>query len=76
MQRPAVLVANHGPFTWGTTPEKAVFHAVMVEFLAKMQVHTYHMNSQAKRPQQHLIDKHYLRKHGSQAYYGQISSKK
>lgn len=68
---PAVLVANHGPFTWGATPSKAVFHAVIAEFLAKMQLHAHQLNPQAPRPPQHLIEKHYLRKHGRQAYYGQ-----
>ncbi len=72
-QVPAVLVANHGPFSWGMTPQKAVFHAVIAEFLAKMQIHAIQLNPDAPRPPQHLIDKHYLRKHGSQAYYGQSS---
>ena len=68
---PAVLVANHGPFVWGRNPAKAVHHAVIVEFLAKMEVHLRHLNPEAPRPPQHLIEKHYLRKHGKDAYYGQ-----
>lgn len=68
---PAVLVANHGPFVWGNDPAKAVYHAVIVEFLAKMQVHEHQLNPEAPRPPGHLIEKHYLRKHGRHAYYGQ-----
>ena len=68
---PAVLVANHGPFVWGKNPGDAVYHAVVVEFLAKLQVHATALNPEAPRPPRHLIEKHYLRKHGSQAYYGQ-----
>lgn len=67
----AVLVANHGPFTWGDTPAKAVFHAVIAEFLAKIQIYANQLNPQAPRPPRHLIEKHYLRKHGRNAYYGQ-----
>jgi L-ribulose-5-phosphate 4-epimerase len=70
-QIPAVLVANHGPFAWGQNPDQAVYHAVIVEFLAKMEVHVRHLNPEAPRPPQHLIEKHYLRKHGHNAYYGQ-----
>ncbi|CAB1063221.1 L-ribulose-5-phosphate 4-epimerase (EC [Olavius sp. associated proteobacterium Delta 1] len=70
-QIPAVLVANHGPFVWGRDPAKAVYHAVIVEFLAKMEVHAAQLNPQAPRPPRHLIEKHYLRKHGRNAYYGQ-----
>jgi L-ribulose-5-phosphate 4-epimerase len=72
---PAVLVANHGPFVWGQDPRKAVYHAVIVEFLAKMEVHASQLNPQAPRPSEHLIDKHYFRKHGKDAYYGQKSKK-
>ena len=69
---PAVLVANHGPFVWGPDPHKAVHNAVIVEFLAKMEFKTRLLNPQACRPPQYLIDKHYLRKHGKNAYYGQL----
>jgi L-ribulose-5-phosphate 4-epimerase len=68
---PAVLVANHGPFVWGRDPQDAVFHAVIVEYLAKMEIHTRLLNPEAPRPPQYLVDKHYQRKHGANAYYGQ-----
>jgi L-ribulose-5-phosphate 4-epimerase len=68
---PAVLVANHGPFVWGKDPNQAVYHAAIVEFLAKMEVHAGRLNQHAPRPSHHLIEKHYLRKHGQKAYYGQ-----
>ena len=68
---PAVLVANHGPFVWGHTPQEAVYHAVIVEFLAKLEIHTVRLNPDAPRPPRHLIEKHYLRKHGDGAYHGQ-----
>ena len=68
---PAVLVANHGPFVWGPNPRDAVHHAIIVEFLAKMEVHTRGLNPEAPRPPQCLVDKHYRRKHGAGAYYGQ-----
>ena len=68
---PAVLVANHGPFVWGPTPGQAVYHAVIVEYLAKLELYTRQLNPDAPRPPQNLIEKHYLRKHGANAYYGQ-----
>jgi L-ribulose-5-phosphate 4-epimerase len=68
---PAALVANHGPFAWGLDPFDAVNNAVIVEFLAKIETHTSQLNPKARRPPQHLIDKHYFRKHGVNAYYGQ-----
>ncbi len=67
---PAVLVANHGPFAWGETPEKAVYNAVVLEEVAKMAYITSHL----ARPvpiKQYILDKHYSRKHGKNAYYGQ-----
>ena len=67
----AVLVANHGPFVWGADPLEAVRHAVIVEFLAKLELHVRQLNPEASRPPRHLIEKHYLRKHGAGAYYGQ-----
>lgn len=72
---PAVLVANHGPFVWGVDPLEAVHHAVIVEYLAKLELHVRQLNPDAPRPRQHLIAKHYLRKHGGGAYYGQRSRK-
>ena len=67
----AVLVKNHGPFTWGTTPEKAVECAVELETIAKMAIETERINSKAKEVDEYLLDKHYFRKHGKNAYYGQ-----
>jgi L-ribulose-5-phosphate 4-epimerase len=69
---PAVLVANHGPFVWGPDPTEAVHTAIIVEFLAKMEIHTTALNPKAPRPPQHLVEKHYRRKHGGDAYYGQL----
>lgn len=68
---PGTLIAQHGPFSWGATVEKAVYHAVVLERLARMRVHTHSLNPQAGRIPQHLLDKHYGRKHGPGAYYGQ-----
>ena len=68
---PAVLVKNHGPFTWGATPEKAVENAVTLEEVARMAQLTESLNPQVKRVDQHLLNKHYNRKHGKNAYYGQ-----
>ena len=68
---PAVLVKNHGVFTWGSTPEKAVENAVTLEEVAKMALLTEELNSETPRIKQHLLDKHYFRKHGKNAYYGQ-----
>jgi L-ribulose-5-phosphate 4-epimerase len=66
-----VLVASHGPFTWGKTPEKAVYNAVILEELAKMAMLTCQINPKIDPLKQALIDKHYQRKHGKNAYYGQ-----
>ena len=66
-----VLVACHGPFTWGKTPEKSVYNSAVLEELAKMAVITLTINPQTARMKQALIDKHYFRKHGTNAYYGQ-----
>ena len=68
---PAVLVKNHGVFTWGSTPEKAVENAITLEEVAKMALLTEELNSETPRIKQHLLDKHYFRKHGKNAYYGQ-----
>ncbi|MBO5944416.1 MAG: L-ribulose-5-phosphate 4-epimerase [Clostridia bacterium] len=68
---PAVLVHSHGPFTWGTDPHNAVHNAVVLEELAFMAWHNIMMNPEIKPMQQELLDKHYLRKHGANAYYGQ-----
>lgn len=66
-----VLVAQHGPFTWGKTAEKAVYNSVILEKLAEMAWITLQINPSAQRLSQSLIDKHYFRKHGGDAYYGQ-----
>jgi len=67
-----VLVASHGPFTWGTTAEKAVYNSAVLEEIAKMAYLTLQINSDAPLLKSALIEKHYQRKHGSDAYYGQI----
>ena len=71
MEVPAVLVANHGPFTWGNTPQKAVENAVVLEQVAAMASGTIAINENQKNINRVLLDKHYLRKHGKNAYYGQ-----
>ncbi len=70
-QVPMALVAGHGPFTWGESPEKAVYHSVILEELAKTALLTRRINPDAQRIKQTLLDKHFLRKHGIGAYYGQ-----
>ncbi len=69
---PAVLVHSHGPFTWGTNPMNAVHNAVVLEEIAFMNFHTLMLAPAIPPMQQELLDKHYLRKHGANAYYGQI----
>ncbi len=68
---PMVLVAGHGPFTWGKNGAKAVYHSVVLEELAKMALMTLQVNPHTIRLQDALIQKHYMRKHGPNAYYGQ-----
>ena len=68
---PAVLVANHAPFTWGPDAAKAIENARILEFVAQMDWRARVMAPDAPRPDQFLIDKHHLRKHGKTAYYGQ-----
>lgn len=68
---PAALVHSHGPFAWGKDPREAVHNAVVLEELAFMAFHTLAINPGAGAMQQELLDKHYLRKHGKNAYYGQ-----
>jgi L-ribulose-5-phosphate 4-epimerase len=67
----AVLVASHGPFTWGRDAHEAVENARILEYLARMEIHVRLVAPDARRPDAFLIDKHYLRKHGKSAYYGQ-----
>ena len=70
-QVPAALVHSHGPFAWGTDPENAVHNAVVLEECAFMALHALMLEPQLPPMQQELLDKHYLRKHGPNAYYGQ-----
>ena len=70
-QVPAVLVHSHGPFTWGTDPFNAVHNAVVLEEVAFMDFHAMALTPNLSPMQQELLDKHYLRKHGPGAYYGQ-----
>jgi len=71
MQVPSVLVNSHAPFCWGKDAHNAVHNAVVLEECAKMAVHTFALNPQIGAMDQHLLDRHYLRKHGANAYYGQ-----
>ena len=68
---PGVLVYSHGPFVWGTDPMNAVHNAVVMEEVAFMDYHALTLNPAHRDMQQTLLDKHYLRKHGKNAYYGQ-----
>ncbi len=71
LQHPAVLVASHGPFTWGKDVADAVHNAGVLEFIAQLASETLKINPKLKPMQSHLLDKHFLRKHGPGAYYGQ-----
>ena len=75
MQVPSVLVNSHAPFCWGKDAHNAVHNAVVLEECAKMAVHTFALNPQVEAMDQNLLDKHYLRKHGAGAYYGQTGAK-
>lgn len=66
-----ILVGNHAPFTWGKTAEKAVYNSAVLEAVAQMALLTQQINPQAPRLKDSLIEKHYERKHGAGAYYGQ-----
>lgn len=68
---PGVLVYSHGPFAWGTDPMNAVHNAVVMEECAFMDYHALMLNPEHRDMQKALLDKHYLRKHGKDAYYGQ-----
>jgi L-ribulose-5-phosphate 4-epimerase len=68
---PGVLVAGHGPFAWGRTPEAAVENAIVLEHVAGMALSTLQLNPDARPIDQELLDRHYLRKHGESKYYGQ-----
>ena len=71
LEMPAVLVANHAPFTWGKDAMDSVKNSVALEEVARMALGTCQINPQAEPVAQYLLDKHYLRKHGPGAYYGQ-----
>ena len=71
MAVPAVLCFSHGPFTWGKDPAQAVYHSVVLEECAKMGIFTRMVNPNAAPAPQRMQDKHYMRKHGPNAYYGQ-----
>ena len=71
MHMPAVLVAGHGPFAWGRTPAEAVRNTLVLEMSAKMAVLTWVANDRAAGLPSHILQKHFERKHGPNAYYGQ-----
>lgn len=71
MHVPAVICTSHGPFTWGKDAEQAVYHAVVLEEVAKMAIYTIQIDPNAAPAPQRIQDKHFLRKHGPNAYYGQ-----
>jgi len=71
LEHPGVLVASHGPFTWGSDVHEAAHNASVLEFVARLACETLRIDPQAKPMQPALLDKHFLRKHGSKAYYGQ-----
>lgn len=70
MEVPGIVVKNHGPFSWGKDAAASVYHAVVMETVAEMNLKTMLLNPNAEM-QQYILDKHYLRKHGEKAYYGQ-----
>jgi L-ribulose-5-phosphate 4-epimerase len=71
LEIPGILCTNHGPFTWGKDAQEAVHNSVVLEEVAKMAYHSEILNSKVEEIRQVLLDKHYLRKHGANAYYGQ-----
>lgn len=70
VEMPACLLTGHGPFTWGSTVEKAVENSIVLEAVAKMATYNYIVNPKVRLPG-YILNKHYLRKHGKDAYYGQ-----
>lgn len=68
---PAVICRNHGPFTWGKDAAQAVYHAVVLEEVARMAMYTLQVEHDIQPAPQHVQDKHFMRKHGPNAYYGQ-----
>ncbi len=71
LQVPGMLVCEHAPFAWGKSPDDAVHNAVVLEEVARMALYTVMLNPTRPPIASHLLDKHYLRKHGANAYYGQ-----
>lgn len=71
MSIPGIVVKNHGPFSWGKSPENAVYNAVVLEKVAEIDLKTLMLNPNS-RMAKYILDKHYMRKHGKDAYYGQI----
>ena len=71
---PAVLVAGHGPFSWGASAGEAAHNAALLEYVARMASHTMSVNGESGPLQQALLDRHFLRKHGSHATYGQAKA--
>lgn len=71
LEIPAIIVKNHGPFTWGKDQDNAVYNAVVLDKVAEMAYKTMTLNRSIESVNQILLDKHYLRKHGVNAYYGQ-----
>lgn len=72
MAVPGVLVYGHGPFTWGKTPQKAVENSIVLDEIADMAIRTEVVNNKSQVIPQYLLNKHYFRKHGENAYYGQL----
>ena len=68
---PAIICRSHGPFTWGKNPAQAVYHAVVLEEVAKMAAYTRLVSPDAPPAPAHVVEKHFMRKHGPNAYYGQ-----
>jgi L-ribulose-5-phosphate 4-epimerase len=73
LQVPGMLVCEHAPFAWGKSPDDAVHNAVVLEEVARMALYTVMLNPARPPIASHLLDKHYLRKHGANAYYGQAT---
>lgn len=71
LELPGMIITNHGPFSWGESAHKAVHNAKVMEEVAKMAYRTEKINPRVQPAKQTLVDKHYLRKHGKNAYYGQ-----
>lgn len=71
MAIPGIVVKNHGPFAWGRDPKQSVYNAVVLDKVAEMAYKTMTLNNRVPRVPQYLLDKHYYRKHGANAYYGQ-----